>query len=146
MTPIDRQGSLGFTIRCLSNLMRRKLCESAPSPEGRSEIGGQIMGFLCDHADREFYQRDIEAIFYIRRSTASRFLKDLEQDGLLLRQSVSQDGRLKRLVPTEKALAIHEEFNRKALQVESILSDGLTAEEIAQFVAIAQKIQHNLMK
>ncbi|MCI8478400.1 MAG: MarR family transcriptional regulator [Oscillospiraceae bacterium] len=146
MTPIDRQCSLGFTIRCLSNLMRRKLCESAPLSEGRSEVGGQIMGFLCDHADREFYQRDVEEIFYIRRSTASRFLKDLERDGLLLRQGVSQDGRLKRLIPTEKALAIHEELNRKALQVESILSNGLTPEEITQFVAIAQKIQQNLMR
>ena len=47
--PIDRQNSISFTIRGLSNLLRRKMMEVAPPPEdrhGTTETEGQIMGFL----------------------------------------------------------------------------------------------------
>lgn len=147
MISIDRQHSVGFTIRSLSNLMRRKMCElSPPPPDHPSEIGGQIMGFLCDHPEREIYQRDLEEIFCIRRSTASRFLKDLERGGMLLRQSVPQDARLKRLIPTQKALSLHEQFNRKARQMEDLLVRDLTEEEIAQFLSVAHKIMGSLTR
>src|SRR5699024_6414405 len=97
----------------MSNLLRRKMMELYPPPEDRNGITETeclIMGFLCDHPDRELYQRDVEEVFCIRRSTASRFLQNLEKDGMLTRQSVPQDARLKKLVPTEKAIAIHEDI------------------------------------
>ena len=123
--------------------------ELAPPPEDRhgiTETEGLIMGFLCDHPDRELYQRDVEEVFCIRRSTASRFLQDLERDGMLIRQNVPQDARLKKLVPTEKALAIHAEIAEKAQIVEAMMTAGLTVEELEQFIATARKIQHNLLK
>ena len=142
--PIDRQNSISFTIRGLSNLLRRKMMEVAPPPEdrhGTTETEGQIMGFLCDHPDRALYQRDVEEAFCIRRSTACRFLQNLERDGMLARQSVPQDARLKKLVPTAKALALHESKTR---MIEDLMTRDLTQEEIAQFLAIAWKIQRNL--
>lgn len=142
---IDRRNSIGLAIRSLSNLMRRKLFELSPPPPVRlGEMGGQIVGYLCDHPDQALYQRDVEALFCIRRSTASRFLKDLEQEGMLLRKSVPQDARLKQLIPTEKAKSLHADANRKFNQLESLLTQGLSEEEIAQFLAISCKIQRNL--
>ena len=119
-----------------------------PPPEGRpgiTEPEGLIMGFLCDHLDRELYQRDVEEVFCIRRSTASRFLQNLERDGMLTRQSVPQDARLKKLVPTEKAMAIHAEIAEKFQIAEALMTAGLTAEELEQFIATARKIQRNLL-
>ena len=103
------------------------------------------MGFLCDHLDRELYQRDVEEVFCIRRSTASRFLQNLERDGMLTRQSVPQDARLKKLVPTEKAMAIHAEIAEKFQIAEALMTAGLKAEELEQFIATARKIQRNLL-
>ena len=145
MIVIDRRNSIGIAIRSLSNLMRRKLFElSPPPPVHLGEMGGQIVGYLCDHPDKALYQRDVEALFCIRRSTASHFLKDLEREGLLERRSVPQDARLKQLIPTEKAKSLHEGANRKIQQLEEQLAQGLSQEEIAQFLAIAAKIQRNL--
>lgn len=145
MSFIDRRNSIGITIRSMANLMRRKLFElSPPPPVHLGEMGGQIMGYLCDHPDKALYQRDVEALFCIRRSTASRFLKDLERAGMLERRSVPQDARLKQLIPTEKAWSIHAGANRKFQQLEDQLTQGLSQEEIAQFLAISAKIQHNL--
>ena len=146
--PIERQNSIGFVIRGLSNLLRRKMMEMAPPPpEDRqtpTEAEGQIIDFLCDHLDLDLYQRDVERVFCIRRSTACRFLQNLERDGMLARRSVPQDARLKKLVPTAKALAIHAEIESKTRMIEALMTRDLTREEIGQFLSIARKIQRNL--
>ena len=123
--------------------------ELTPPPEDRhgiTETEGLIMGFLCDHPERELYQRDVEEVFCIRRSTASRFLQNLERDGMLIRQSVPRDARLKKLIPTEKALAIHADIAEKFQIAEALMTAGLTAEELEQFIATARKIQRNLLE
>ena len=123
--------------------------ELTPPPSDRhgiTETEGLIMGFLCDHPERDLYQRDVEEVFCIRRSTASRFLQNLEKDSMLTRQSVPQDARLKKLVPTEKAIAIHEDIAEKFQIAEALMTAGLTEEELAQFIATARKIQRNLLE
>ena len=75
---------MGYEIKALANLLRRKVLETAGEPEGDdfTEMQAKILGFLCHNQDQEVYQKDIEEAFYIRRSTASRLLKRLEADGL----------------------------------------------------------------
>ena len=121
---------------------------SPPSDErhGSTETECLIMGFLCDYPDRALYQRDVEEAFCIRRSTASRFLQNLERDGMLVRQSVPQDARLKKLIPTEKALAVHADIAEKFQIAEKLMTAGLAVEELEQFIATARKIQRNLLK
>ena len=99
------QESVGLTIRTLSNLMRRQFMRHQPPPEHRhcSDAGGFIMEFLCNNPDQKLCQHDISQIFCIRRSTASRTLAALEQDGLIGRVSAPEDGRRKLLIPTAKA-------------------------------------------
>lgn len=144
---MERQNSISFMIRTLSNLHRRKVFEVASPPRGEdafTETEGLIMGYLCDHRGETLFQRDVEAVFCIRRSTASRFLKHLERDGMLLRQSVPQDARLKKLVLTDKALGIHMEIEAKTRGMEQRMTEGITEEELSAFFAVARKIQRNL--
>ena len=143
---MQRQYSVGFAIRSMSNLMKRKMFELAPPPENATEMGGQIMDFLCDNPEKELYQKDVEAIFCIRRSTASRYLRGLEEGGLLRRESVASDARLKKLVPTAKAMNTHEIVKHKSKEIEAMLTKGLTDEEIRQFLAISGKIRENLTR
>ena len=123
--------------------------ELSPPSENRhgiTETECLIMGFLCDHPDRALYQRDVEEVFCIRRSTASRFLQNLEQDGMLIRQIVPEDARLKKLIPTEKAMAVHADIAEKFQIAEARMTAGLTEEELEQFIATARKIQRNLLE
>ena len=121
---------------------------SPPSEDrhGITETECLIMGFLCDHPDRALYQRDVEEVFCIRRSTASRFLQNLEQDGMLIRQTVPQDARLKKLIPTEKAMSVHADITETFRIAEARMTAGLTEEELEQFIATARKIQRNLLE
>ena len=139
--------SIGFTIRRLSNLLRRKVLEMTAPPEKHdrmSETAGMVMGFICDRWEQEVYQRDVERVFCIRRSTASRFLIGLEQEGMLRRENTSQDARRKRLIPTEKALAIHAELVKKKVALESLIRSGISDEELETFLYVAKKNEQNL--
>ena len=67
-----------------------------------TEMQGMLLGFLCHNRDQEIFQKDLEEAFYIRRSTASRLLKRLEEEGFVMRCSVSRDARLKQVMATPK--------------------------------------------
>src|SRR5699024_10242119 len=54
------------------------------------------------------YQRDVEGVFGVSRSTVTGMLQQMERDGLIRRDSVEGDGRLKCLIPTQKAIEMDE--------------------------------------
>ena len=140
------QESVGLTIRTLSNLMRRQFMRHQPPPEHRhcSDAGGFIMEFLCNNPDQKLCQHDISQIFCIRRSTASRILAALEQDGLIERVSAPEDARRKLLIPTAKALDIHTEVAANQDAIEARMREGIPPEELRAFLATARKIEANL--
>lgn len=142
---MDVQNSVGFTIRTLSNLLRRKLfCPAQPQDRHCSETAGLIMCYLCEHSNDELCQHDIEQVFCIRRSTASRFLTLLEEDGLIERRSAPKDARRKLIVPTQKALSIHAQILQRREELEACITRGVSQEELHIFLKVARKIEANL--
>ena len=79
-------------------------------PEKRIGVNGLIMGYLAENADRDVYQRDIERELCICRSAVSKMLASLEQGGLVTRERVARDDRLKRIVLTESGKAYTEQI------------------------------------
>lgn len=139
---------VGYEIKALSNLLRRKVMETTPeTPEGDefTEMQAKILGFLCHNQDQEVCQKDIEEAFYIRRSTASRLLKRLESEGYVERKAVSRDARLKQVTTTPKADALLQEVTKRIDYVERTLTRGLSQQELDQFLATVEKLKQNLM-
>ena len=68
----------------------------------------------------------------------------MEQKGLIRRESVPYDARLKKLVLTDTALEMHSHVVRDSERLEAKLTKGLTDEELQTFFAIAEKIKDNL--
>ena len=58
---------------------------------------GWLIHFLYDQTE-PVYQRDIEKRLCIRRSTVTATLNRMEKNGLIVRESVPEDARLKRIV------------------------------------------------
>ena len=143
---VTQSYELGTEIRTLSNLLRRKMVELDPPPElvDLTPVQRWLMSYLHENAGRDIFQLDVESAFCIRRSTVSRLLKSMEESGYICRQSVSSDGRLKKIVPTEKAKAVHSEVQRRIREAEADLAKGLTDREIRQFLAVSKKIKANL--
>ena len=144
---MEYKKSIGFEIRVLSNLCRREMDRSSSIQYVESVTGtnGWIIGYLAENQDRDIFQRDLEEEFSVRRSTASKVLKLMEQKGLIRRESVPYDARLKKLVLTETALDMHSHVARDAELLEAKLARGLTEDELKTFFSIADKIKHNLV-
>ena len=144
---MHQEHHVGYEVKALSNLLRRKVHEMAGTPEGDefTEMQVKLLGFLFHNQDQEVCQKDIEKAFYIRRSTASRLLKRLENEGFIERRSVSRDARLKQVTTTPKADALHQEIMERIISIESILTRGIPQAEIEQFLATIEKMKQNLM-
>ena len=138
----------GYEVKALSNLIRRKVWELSGQPEcdAFTEMQGMLLGFLCHNRDQEIFQKDLEEAFYIRRSTASRLLKRLEEEGFVMRCSVSRDARLKQVMATPKAEALNQQIASRITQVEAALTKGIGAEELQQFMMTIAKMKQNLME
>ena len=143
---MKERNDIGFKIRMLSNLIRRDV------EKGKDELGinlpkginGWAISYFYDNSGKDIFQKDFEAEFSIRRSTASNILKTMEQNGFIKRVSVESDARLKKIVLTEKAVNIHKAVLNNINKREERLKKGLTENEVNTFLKIADKLMANM--
>ena len=122
--------------------MNRHLTEN----DGYGLTGMQfaIVSFIAkESTERDVFQKDLEQKFDIRKSTVTGILNTMERDGLLLRETVPYDARLRKMILTDKALQAKQNTEQVIDSVESQLSKGLTEEEITTFLSILEKISKN---
>ena len=138
--------SIGMECRCVSNLVRRKMGETDAIKVSQELTGvhGYVVGYLYNHQDEEVYQKDLEKRFEMRRSTATQMLSLMEKNGLILRQPVPHDARLKKLVLTDKAVQLHKQVVKEIETIESLLTSGISQQELQTFFAVIDKVKGNL--
>jgi len=145
MQPKEKE--IGFEIKVLSNLIKRAIGESIVDSgvEDMTGLHGMVIGFIYHRSKlADVYQRDIEVEFNIRRSTVTGILQLMEKNGLITREHVKHDARLKKLKLTPKAIKMHEMVSQKIAEIENQLRSGLTQEEIHSFFTIIDKIKKNI--
>ena len=137
---------IGKELRSLNNLIRRYLENHAhkKTVDNITGTNGWIIGYLSDHMGRDVFQRDLEEEFGITRSTASRVIDLMVRKGLVERQSVARDARLKKLVLTEKALEISGWMHEDGIHLEQTLLKGFTQDEIEALRASIERMKSNL--
>jgi len=137
---------LGFRIRSLWQQIKRLMNRHLTENNGHGLTGMQfaIVSYIArESAERDIFQKDLEQKFDIRKSTVSGILNTMERDGLLLRETVPYDARLRKMMLTEKALQAKENTEQVIDSVENQLSKGLSQEEIVTFLEILEKIAKN---
>ncbi|MCI8553839.1 MAG: MarR family transcriptional regulator [Clostridiales bacterium] len=140
-----REKDIGFEVKTLNNLLKRYMDDFSRDRglEGVTGMHGWIIAYLYQHQDEEVFQRDIEREFTVRRSTATTLLQLMEKKGLLVREPVDYDARLKRLVLTEKAVEYHRGVTERIRFLETQLRKGLTEQEVDEFLRLIRRIQQN---
>lgn len=135
-----------LNIRSLNNLIKRYFEFSSNRKQIDQATGnnGWIISYLGDHVSEDIFQKDIEDHFTITRSTASKVLSLMEQKGLILRLSVSQDARLKKIVLTQKAQDLKLMMVADRQQLETTLLQGFSAEETAQMAGYLERLKLNM--
>lgn len=138
---------IGPEIRSLNNLICRYLEFSSHRKEIETVTGnnGWIIGYLAENAKKDIFQKDLEDRFSITRSTASKVLSLMEQKGLIERQAVAQDARLKKIVLTEKAWKIKELMWEDAKRMEQTLIGGFSDEEVKALDSYIRRMKKNII-
>lgn len=138
--------SVGFELRVINHMMFQEVSKmkSVKSFSDLSGTNGWVIEFIADNSDKDVFQRDIEKRFKIRRSTASKMMKLMEQKGLIMRVPVDYDARLRKLVLTDKALELHRHVDDDMRLFEQRVRKGLSQEEIDSLFVTLNKIKENL--
>lgn len=144
---MKNSGEIGlFQMRILSNLMKRaidsSLCDSGL--EEMTGMHGWIIAYLYDHRGEDVFQRDIQERFSVRRSTVTGILQLMEKKGLIVREMVGADARLKKLTLTKRAEELHLQVQKSIDKVEQRAAQGLTESELRTFVELCEKIRKNI--
>jgi len=143
---MHKENDIGFAVRRLSNAIKRdveKDCNTL-GIEHVKGVNGWAINYFYENRENDIFQRDFEEKFSIRRSTASRMLKTMEQKGFIERVSVESDARLKKIVLTEKATQNHEKIMESIKKREERLRKGISQEEIEEFFCVMKKLIANM--
>ena len=134
----------GKVINRISNRLRRR---SAALQEtlGMSGAQGNILNFiLVEGQKHSIYQKDIEKEFSINRSTTSEILKLMCKKGMIEREEVEYDARLKKIVLTESSRNHNRQIEDKMKEMHQKLIKDLSEEEINTFIKISDKLINNI--
>ncbi len=118
---------------------RTRIRESGLTPEQTL-----VIRYLSDHADHDVFQRDLETEFRISRASISSMLSLMEKRGLVRRESVAYDARLKKLTLTEQGCAIHARTVAAIVEINDCLEHALTSEEKETLLRSLDKMERAL--
>lgn len=135
-------------LHSLSNLIMRYF-ENSPIKKSLDQVtgtNGWIIGYLADNDDREIYQKDLEKEFGITRSTASKVINRMEQKGMIRRESVAEDARLRKLTLTPEAWDVFHKMETDHTNLERKLMQGFSEEETEELHRYIDRMYENMMQ
>ena len=97
----------------LSNKLRRKI-DAFSSRQDFSGSEGKVLHFILAQSG-DVFQKDVEEEYSLRPSTATELLKKMEKNGLIYRQAMPNDARMKKIIVTDKALQYKDIVDRKSV-------------------------------
>lgn len=106
--------------------------------------GGWIISYIAENYDRDVFQRDLEKEFDITRSTASKNVDLLVENGFILREPVDYDARLKKLVLTDNAKEVIKIVKSDRAELETQMLKGFSDDEKKQLRAFLKRLSANL--
>ena len=137
---------MGIEIRALDNQIKR-LIDSKIQKSAFCRLTGSngwIIDYIRKKSPKPVYQKDLEAEFNITRSTASKVLNLMEEKGFIVRESVPEDARLKKLVLTPEAIEISKGMEADRDAIERQITKGFSEKELQQFYSYIERIRKNV--
>ncbi|GAA0099354.1 MarR family transcriptional regulator [Paraclostridium bifermentans] len=138
---------LGLDISKINHIISRKMDTSVISAidDNLTISQAYVIDFICNEGkDKDVFQKDLESVFDLKRSSISLMLNNMEKNGLIEKMLVKEDGRLKKIVLTEKSIKIYEKISDAIDLIENKLSENITEEEVKVFQNVLNKIRNSL--
>ncbi|KXL54569.1 transcriptional regulator SlyA [Anaerotignum neopropionicum] len=143
---MDNNSKFCVELKVLVNSICRFLGQNSCDREGKNLTSIQlwIIHYLYENQGNDIFQRDLEVDFNIRRSTVSGIIQNMEKKGLISRESVERDARLKKITLTNDAMMLYQEMLAQITLIEKKMTENITEEEWTVFFRVLEKIKKNI--
>lgn len=122
-------------------------CSDRPSPE-TAGVNTNPLGYVTQYSSvtsRPVANSTGKAIG-IEQPSLVRTLDQLEEKGLISRQTCASDRRAKRIKLTEKAEPLISEMEAVINKTRAEILHGISAEELEQLITLIAKLEHNIIE
>lgn len=141
---MNEEVNIGKIVIAFSNRINRRISKEA-AQYNITGVQGRILGFIyCKSNKKDIFQKDIEEELNIRRSSVTSVLQLMEKNGYIKRIRVSEDGRLKKIILTEKGLEIQRGVYACIINVEKSLRNELSDDEFHMLVALINRLSKKI--
>ena len=123
--------------RHLDNAIANAQADDSGTVSGRNFW---ILRYLEDHRNEDVFQKDLENIFKIRRSTVSKTVELMEQKQLLARVPVNGDARMKKLCLTPKADAVLADVKKAVSGLEDELKTSFDPKDYDTLMGLLRQL------
>ena len=133
---------LYFNTNHLSRVMTKK-CNQAFEPFGLSAAHAYLIRLVLKQPGR--LQKEIAKELHLEKSTITRFITKMQQQGYLIRQA-AKNGDLKQqaIYPTQKAKNIQDQLEQAGFSVFQQLQEIIEVQELLKFVEDMRKITQKI--
>ena len=135
--------AVGPRIKRISNAMDRRRTLDLEGFDLTSSQG-MVLGYLSRHRDEAVFPCEIGRHFGLTNPTVTGILQRLEAKGFLAFADDSADRRRRRVVPTEKALDLHQRVVEHFWETEALLTQGFTEAEQDQLRSLLDRLSANI--
>jgi DNA-binding MarR family transcriptional regulator len=104
----------------------------------------EIIEYVLNHHGSCVYQKDLENALNLRRATVCGVLQTMEKNHLIKRVVDTNDSRVKKIILHPEALKMFNNHIKQIEEIEELMINNLTQDEIEQFGCILKKMQENL--
>lgn len=140
------QNDIGHKIRMAHNAIDKYFSSSWKSTGLElTRMQCATLHYLQDHEGEDVFQKDLELVFSITGATATNILKVMEKEGLIIRQPMQTDGRLKKLILTEKGILLNQKAYASLVRLEQGMIKDITSEEIQILEKLLDKVTQNIV-
>lgn len=126
----------------LSNKLRRKI-DAFSSRERMSGAEGRVLHYLLIQSG-DVFQKDIEEEYSLRPSSATELLKKMEGHGLIRREPLERDARMKRIVVSEEGQRYRGQVMEDITRLEEELTRGIPKQDLEVFFRVIEKMMDNI--
>lgn len=136
----------GRLVRMLNHqLKRNQKPEEALEDDELTPMQRHILNYiLLETLHRDIYQKNLEEEFQVRKSTVSGILKLIEKNGFIYRESVKEDARLKRILPTKKAEVMRPSILEHIHETEIRMTEGVSEQDLFLCKKVLYQMCQNL--
>lgn len=138
--------TLGKCVHILSRQLKREM-DFRLTKYGITGVQSAMIAFIYEESKKkDVFAKDIEKNFDIRRASIAGMLQNMEKNGLIKRETIENDARLRRIVLTDKALEVRKKLEKGIENVEKQATLGLTKDEVKMYKELTRKMSINLEK